>query len=167
MLRVIEFNILTIKIEKKKFNPDGIWYFYVYPDWLSIWNSNGHEDFWVLVFGLRCTCVSRHWSPISRSMFLDVWHQDDVFFRRPRTLLDTNFITARRPSHDFCKLPPSSPPAFPYDALSLLVPWHVSVYILGERGTFFTVHLPLWLACLFLLLYFFWTVNYTQSKSAE
>lgn len=45
------------------------------------------------------TGVCRHWSPISGAMLLDIGDQDDVLFWGPRTLLDTNFITARRPSH--------------------------------------------------------------------
>lgn len=164
--RIQHTNKKNIKKKKRK-NPDVIWCFFICPERITIWISNGHELFILgFGFGLSCTCISRNWSPISRSMFLDVRHQDDVFFRCPRTLLDANFITARRPSHDYSYPPPSSPPAFPmllshFGALSM---W-VFIYLMTWRKgyLFFTVDLPPWLTSLFY--YFFQIVNYTIKVS--
>jgi hypothetical protein len=45
------------------------------------------------------TCVSRHRSPVSRTMFLDVRNQDDIFLWCPWSFLHSNLVTAWWSSH--------------------------------------------------------------------
>ena len=42
----------------------------------------------------------RHRPPVAGAVLLDVGHQDDVLLRRPRTLLHSHLVAARRPTHD-------------------------------------------------------------------
>ncbi len=110
------------------------------PSWTK--KKQNHEEYsWIYVLAL--TSVGRHWSPISWTILLDVRDKDDVLLRSPWTLLDANFITARRPPHGLLS------PLSLTDTLSsgfygafTLCDGHVSGYIHGdlwERKHFFTL----------------------------
>lgn len=45
------------------------------------------------------TSISRYRSPLSRTMFLDVGDQYDIFFWSPRAFLDASLCTKQRPAH--------------------------------------------------------------------
>lgn len=45
------------------------------------------------------TCIGGNSPPIARTMLLYIRDQNDIFFRSPRSFLDSLFITTRRPSH--------------------------------------------------------------------
>jgi len=49
--------------------------------------------------GRLITSISGNGTPITRTVFLNVRDEDDIFLRRPRTLLHPYFVTARWPSH--------------------------------------------------------------------
>lgn len=101
--------------------------------------------------GALFTGVSRHWSPIPRTMLLYVGYQYGVFFLRPWTSLDANLITALRPAH-------------PSPCLLLCAKEHVSVYIgwlVEEDQPSFTY--PIYLSDSFTCAAFFVFLPWTKS----
>lgn len=108
------------------------------------------------------TSVGRNWSPIARTMFLDVRDKDDVLLRSPWTLLDANFITTRRPAHGLTErqylhsLIWRSVDIWTFQIVRWTCEWlyiHNIWWWLKRKEAFFfffTVHLPCWVSCLFI-----------------